>query len=128
MAIAPTSKSAAAPAALIDGDQMSIVELPEGDLKLLALVREAGDSEVDGGMLAAGGGRKGKRAEYRRATCGYGIIIYGRPPDCPMCREARWEHVEWRPLLCSTSGVDPGPGAESDAFDGRLRVKAQLTR
>ncbi len=98
MAIPLTAASAAAPAALIDGDQMSIVELREGDPKLLALVREAEDSEVDGGMLAVGGGRKGKRAEYRCAACGYGIVIYGRPPGCPMCREARWEHVDWRPF------------------------------
>jgi hypothetical protein len=72
---------------------MSIVELREGDPKLVALVREAEDSEI-----AAGGGRKGKRAEYYCAACGYGIIVYGQPPSCPMCSEARWEHVEWRPF------------------------------
>jgi hypothetical protein len=88
VAIAPTSESAAAPAALIDGEQISIVELCESDPKLVALVPEAGDSA----------GRKGKRAEYRCAACGYGIVVYGRPPEgCPMCSEGRWEHVEWRP-------------------------------
>jgi hypothetical protein len=80
---------------------MSIVELREEDPELVAqpvaLVREAEDSELEAGMVAAGGGRKGKRAEYRCAACGYGIVAYGRPPGCPMCREARWEHVEWRP-------------------------------
>jgi hypothetical protein len=70
---------------------MSIVELREGNPKLVALVREAEDSEV-----AAGG--KGKRAEYYCAACGYGIVVYGQPPSCPMCSEARWEHVEWRPF------------------------------
>jgi hypothetical protein len=99
VAIPLTSESAPAPAALIDGDQMLSVELREGDPKLVALVREAEDSEVERGMVAAGGGRKGKRAEYRCAACGYGIVVYGRPPGCPMCREARcWEHVEWRPF------------------------------
>jgi len=86
-----TSESAHPPAALIDGDQMSIVELRERDPKLVALVREAEDSE-----LAAGG--KGNRAEYECAACGYGIVVYGQPPSCPMCGEARWEHVEWRPF------------------------------
>ena len=93
MAIPLTSESARPPAALIDGDQMSIVELRGPDPKLIALVREAEDSEI-----AAGEGRKGKRAEYYCAACGYGIVVYGQPPSCPMCSEARWEHVEWRPL------------------------------
>jgi hypothetical protein len=43
-------------------------------------------------------GRKGKRTEYRCATCSYGIVVYERPPGCPMCSEARWKHVEWRPF------------------------------
>ncbi len=98
MAIPLTSEFALPPAALIDGDQMLIVELPEDAPELVALVREAEDSELDGGMVAAGGGRKGKRAEYRCAACGYGIVVYGRPPGCPMCCEGRWEHVERRPF------------------------------
>jgi len=111
VAIPLTSESARPAAALIDGDQLSIVELRERDRKLVALVCEAEDSE-----LAAGGGRKGKRAEYHCAACGYGIVVYGQPPSCPMCSEARWEHVEWPSPGCSTSGVDPGPGAESDTI------------
>ena len=97
MAIPLTSESTLAPAAPIDGDQMLIVELGEGDPEeLLALVREA--EEIEGDMVAAGRGRKGKRAEYRCAACGYGIVVYGQPPSCPMCSEPRWEHVEWRPF------------------------------
>jgi hypothetical protein len=63
VAIPLTSESARPPAALIDGDQMSIVELLERDPRLVALVREAEDAE-----LAAGGGRKGKagRVPLRR--------------------------------------------------------------
>ncbi|MGA8927229.1 MAG: hypothetical protein WB462_13490 [Solirubrobacterales bacterium] len=90
MATPPTSESAPAPAALSDGDQLSIVERRENDPKLVALVRQAEGSEV-------AAGRKGKRAEYFCAACGYGIVVYGRPPGCPMCREGRWEHVEYRP-------------------------------
>ena len=93
VAIPLTSEFVAAPANLSDDDQMLIVELRESDPELVALVREAEDSEV-----AAGGGRKGKRAEYYCAGCGYGIVVYGQPPSCPMCREPRWEHVEWRPF------------------------------
>jgi rubrerythrin len=68
---------------------MSIVESRESDPELVALVREA-DSRV-------AAGRKGKRAQYYCAACGYGIVVYRRPPGCPMCGEGRWEHVEWRP-------------------------------
>jgi hypothetical protein len=96
VALPLTSVSVAAPAARGDDDQMLMVELRESDP--VALVGEAEDSEVDGGMVAAGGGRKGKRAEYRCAACGYGIVVYVQPPGCPMCSEARWEHVEWRPF------------------------------
>jgi rubrerythrin len=83
---------------------MLIVEPRQGDAELVALVREAEDSEVEGGMVAVGRGRRGsrgrrgRRAEYRCAVCGYGIVIYGHAPSCPMCRETRWEHVEWRPF------------------------------
>jgi hypothetical protein len=98
MAIPPTSESASpAPAALIDGDQMSIVELVEGRRRGVALVRETEDSDVERGIVAAGRGRKGKRTEYRCAACGYGIVVYERPPSCPMCGMARGEHVEWQP-------------------------------
>ena len=53
---------------------------------------------IDGGVVASGPGRKGMRTQYRCTVCGYGIVVYGQPPSCPMCSEARWEHVEWRPF------------------------------
>jgi hypothetical protein len=100
VAIPLTSESA--PAALVDGDQRLVVERgPE----LVALVRGAEDPAVEGGVVAAGGGREGKRVEYRCAVCGYGIVVYGRPPGCPMCREARWQHVEWRPFSQPFDGL-----------------------
>jgi hypothetical protein len=100
VAIPLTSESAPAPAAPVDGDQGPFVELREGDLGLVALVREADDSAIAGGVVATatGGGRKGKRAEYRCAACRYGIIACGQLPSCPMCGEARWQHAEWRPF------------------------------
>ena len=93
---------------------MLIVEPREGDPELVALVREAEDSEVEGGMVAVGGGRKGKRAEYRCTVCGYGIVVYGHAPSCPMCSEARWEHVEWRPFsqLLEDVALPPGTGSQ----------------
>jgi hypothetical protein len=105
VAIPPTPESALALAALIDGDQISIVERREGDPRLVAVMREAEDSE-----LAAG--RKGKRAEYSCAACGYGIVVYGRPPGCPMCSEGRWERVEWRPLSQPLGELAPPFGTQ----------------
>ena len=96
---------------------MSIVELPESDPKLVALVREAGDSEV-------AAGRKGKRTEYRCAACGYGIVVYGHAPSCPMCREARWEHLEWRPFSQLLDNVVLPFGARSQ----RRRLRAPSPR
>ena len=75
---------------------MSVVELAEGRPGRVALVRETEDSDVKPGVVAAGGGRKGKRTEYRCATCGYGIVVYERPRSCPMCSKPRWEHVRPR--------------------------------
>jgi hypothetical protein len=118
VAIAPTSESAAAPAALSDGEQISIVELRESDPKLVALVPEAGDSEV-------AAGRKGKRAEYRCAACGYGIVVYGRPPGCPMCSEGRWEHVEWRPSSHPLDDLGLAVGSQGERR--RLHSPSSLT-
>ena len=108
MAISLTSDSAPAPAALsngdqLHGDQLLIVEPREGkpregDRELIALVGKAKGSEVAAGMVAAGGGRKGKRTEYRCAVCCYGIVVFGQAPSCPMCGEARWQQVAWRPF------------------------------
>ena len=87
MAIPLAAESAPAPAALVDRDRMLIVEL-----------READDAAAEGAMLAARGGRIGKRGEYRCAACGSSIVVYGQAPSCPICSERRWEHVEWRPF------------------------------
>jgi hypothetical protein len=72
---------------------MLSVELFKRDPEVAATVREAA-----GGMVAARGGGKGKRLEYRCAGCGYGIVVHGRTPSCPMCGGARWQYVEWRPF------------------------------
>jgi hypothetical protein len=101
--------SVPAPAALSDGDQ----------------VREAEDSEVEGGMVAVGGGRRGKRAEYRCTVCGYGIVVYGHAPSCPMCSEARWEHVEWRPFSQLLDGVALPSGIRSQ--QSRLHAPSSPT-
>ena len=69
-----------------------------GDPKQVALLGEAVGFEVEGGVASAARATKGKRGEYRCAGCGYGIIVYGQPPGCPICRGPRWEHVEWRPF------------------------------
>jgi hypothetical protein len=100
VAIPLRSESAPASAALGDGDQLPSVELYERDPGVAAPVREA-----ERAMVAAGGGGKGKRVEYRCAGCGYGIVVYGRAPSCPTCSGVRWHHVEWRPFSRSRDGL-----------------------
>jgi hypothetical protein len=34
--------------------------------------------------------------EFRCATCGYGIIVNGAPPTCPMCRTTSWNPTRYR--------------------------------
>jgi hypothetical protein len=112
VAIPPTSGSAPAPAALSDGDQISIVERCESDPTLVALVRE--DSEVSAG-------RKGKQAQYYCAACGYGIVVYGRPPGCPMCSEGRGSMLSGGlPPSCSTTLPVPLAPEASDVACTRL--------
>jgi hypothetical protein len=72
--------------------------LSEGDQQLIADLRQTEEAAIEEGTLAAGGGKKGKRAEYRCVACGYGIIVYGQAPSYPICRETRWEHAAWRPF------------------------------
>ena len=103
---------------------MSIVELADGRRRGVALVRKSEDSEVERGMVAARGGRKGRRTEYRCAACGYGIVVYGHAPSCPMCREARWEHLEWRPFSQLLDNVVLPFGARSQ----RRRLRAPSPR
>jgi hypothetical protein len=78
VAIPLTSEFVPAPAALSDDDQLLVVELRESDPGLVASVREAEDSELERARVAAAGERKGKRAEYYCAGCGYGIVVYGQ--------------------------------------------------
>jgi hypothetical protein len=60
VAIPLTSESAPAATALIEGDQMLIVELRERAPELVALVREADDSVVERGVVAAGWRQEGQ--------------------------------------------------------------------
>jgi len=43
--------------------------------------------------------------EPREGDPGYGIVVYEQSPSCPMCRETRWEHVEWRPFSQLLDGI-----------------------
>lgn len=33
--------------------------------------------------------------EYHCSSCGYGITVRGRLPQCPMCAGTTWEPVVW---------------------------------
>ena len=75
------------PLPLSDGDQTLSVELREGRGRRGAARHGRGPAR-----------REGQRAEYRCVGCGYGLVVHGQPPSCPMCRQARWENAEWRPF------------------------------
>jgi rubrerythrin len=46
-------------------------------------------------LTAAGAAAVG---EFRCAECGYGAIVRGRLPTCPMCGGTSWEHSSWSPF------------------------------
>jgi len=39
-------------------------------------------------------GASAKRAELRCVGCGYGIVVSGPVPLCPMCRTSDWENPD----------------------------------
>lgn len=40
----------------------------------------------------AGAAAKG---EYHCSSCGYGVTVHARLPQCPMCAGTTWEPAEW---------------------------------
>jgi rubredoxin len=38
------------------------------------------------------------KGEYRCAECGYGAVVAGPLPACPMCRGTAWEETPWSPF------------------------------
>jgi hypothetical protein len=56
--------------------------------KRLEVVGEA--SEWISGMSAKG--------EFRCVGCGYGVTVYRKLPECPMCKGEAWQRVPWRPF------------------------------
>ena len=115
MAIPPTSGPVYPhPLPLSDDNQPLSVELRETDDAAI---------EIEGGMVAAGRGRKGKRAEYRCVACGYAVVVHGQPPSCPMCRQARWEHAEWRPFS-QPLDFPMAPAALEALYGGAPALKA----
>ena len=35
---------------------------------------------------------------YHCSTCGYGITVHNKLPDCPMCAGTTWELHDWSPF------------------------------
>jgi rubrerythrin len=51
-------------------------------------------------LTAAGDAAVG---EFRCAECGYGAIVHGRLPVCPMCGGKSWEPSPWSPFTRGSS-------------------------
>jgi hypothetical protein len=69
-------------------------------------VEEQPDVRGDDGFVpfvAAGDDAKG---EYRCAACGYGVVVIGLLPACPMCRGTTWEEIIGNPFARSATGAD----------------------
>jgi len=38
------------------------------------------------------------KGSFRCAGCGYGVVVTGALPRCPMCGGAAWEESSWSPF------------------------------
>lgn len=48
-------------------------------------------SEAADGYVELAGAGEAVNGEYHCADCGYGVVVFGLLPECPMCRSAVWE-------------------------------------
>ncbi len=65
-----------------------------------------------------------RRIGYRCAGCGYGIVVAGAVPACPMCGGRDWQDEPWRPFSQLTGDLLPplrrsGAGSSSGTTTGR---------
>jgi hypothetical protein len=60
-----------------------------------------GSSEPGYGSRNNLDGHLTSRIDLSCAACGYGVAAGVVPVSCPMCREAVWEPVPWRPFSSS---------------------------
>ena len=58
------------------------------------------DSFVE--FWAAGQSVKG---EFHCSECGYGVTVYRRLPQCPMCAGTSWEQSPWSPISRAAAAV-----------------------
>jgi hypothetical protein len=63
------------------------------------VAEQVGSGVGRGGRPAAGRARRrSPTVELRCRTCGYGAIVRGVPPACPMCQGSEWDDLGWRPF------------------------------
>jgi rubrerythrin len=61
------------------------------------LLDRLGVSEVTSNpRVASAGARPQPGVDYRCTECGYGVVVFGAPPPCPMCRHTAWLRLEPR--------------------------------
>ena len=65
------------------------------------------------------------RLEFRCCACGYGVVRQSSPPRCPMCGDAEWEELGWKPFAELPSAfIARVRYAAEDAADEPLRREA----
>jgi rubrerythrin len=62
-----------------------------------------GVESEDGFVLFLAEGEDGQ-GEYRCAGCGYGVVVVGTLPACPMCRGTAWEASAGSPFVREVRG------------------------
>jgi rubrerythrin len=69
--------------------------------------RAAAEALEDTGYVELAAAGTEAVGEFRCAECGYGAIVHGRLPICPMCGGTSWEPSSWSPFSRGSSR-EPG--------------------
>jgi rubrerythrin len=63
------------------------------------VIEEREADELDGDYVAFLETGESAKGSFRCADCGYGVVVTGALPPCPMCGAAAvWESAPWSPF------------------------------
>ena len=68
------------------------------------------------------------RLEWHCRVCGYGIVVAGPPPECPMCRSDDWFHDSRRGDSDALARVLRGDRLERVGIKARREIEKERRR
>ena len=62
------------------------------------MIEERVHEDFDGQYVAYVATGETAKGSFRCVDCGYGVVVTGALPPCPMCGGAAWAVVPWSPF------------------------------